>query len=263
MQDTEKCEKYEFAPIWCEILKIYDVVRDICERHQLNYYAAFGTLIGAVRHSGFIPWDDDFDLWMPRSDYTCFMRFAQKEMPNKLVWQSVETDKSYHYLFGKVRLADEERVSVVSRMCHLSLKQGIYIDIFPLDGLPSGNIGRFFWCVKRGLFRRGLSKWFCGIPVGRAKNHYLKFSEWYASRRYEDSKFVGGVSGYSDAKMSHRWCFPKEWFSSSEEVPFEDRKVRIPVGAKKILTAIYGDYMQLPPEAARVPSHQVLESRLP
>lgn len=250
---------YDLIPIRNVILEIYDSIRSICEKYGLKYFVAYGTLLGAIRHRGFIPWDDDFDIWMPRPDYMQFMDLAIKELPKGFSWQSVETDDTYHYLFGKVRVDNPNKVSEISAKSKLSLKQGLYVDIFPLDGLPSSGTARFLWCVKRGMYRRGVSRWFLGMPLGRAKNHLLKFSEWCASRKYADCKFVGGISPYSDGKTPQKWCFPREWFSSSEEAAFEDRIVRVPVGTKKILTAIYGDFMQLPPEEARVPSHQMLE----
>ena len=254
---------YNLHPLWDATLEIYDAIRNICEEHGLRYFAGFGTLIGAVRHRGFIPWDDDFDLYMPRPDYEVFMRLSAEELPQNLIWQSVETDPNYPYRFGKVRETRKDRIADVAQQSRLRLQDGIYVDFFPLDGLPTTDVGRLLWCVKRALIRRGSdgNKWFFKMlfgMYGTQQENRLNFTKWMKAIPFNKAKRVGTSSPYEASATPNRWWHPKEWFDSYKEVPFEDRIIRIPIGTHELLTAIYGDYMKLPPEKERKPSHQVL-----
>lgn len=255
--------KYELRPMWDEILKIYDAIKDICERNNLRYFVYGGTLIGAVRHHGFIPWDDDFDLMMPRPDYDKFILLAQKMLPYHLKWHSVETDPEHGLRFGKVCLEDEEAIAKVAESTSLSLPQGIYVDVFPIDGLPPTGFGRFLWCVKRALIRRAVDcdmlffKLMFLMGNNRQKNR-IRFQNWLKVIPFETAKRVGTPSPYEAAATPQRWWFKREWFDSFLEVVFEDRKVRIPCGAHDLLLGVYGDYMKLPSVEQRKPSHQVV-----
>lgn len=253
--------EYDIKPVQNEILKILRVFQQLCEKHSLRYYAYCGTALGAVRHKGFIPWDDDLDVLMPRPDYIKFVAIAKNELPNRYRWQSIETDTSYRYTFGKVRVADANEVVKVSKASRLNLEGGLYIDVFPLDGFVSSEISRLFWHIKRALFRRGFTRWFGLIPYWYGVHNQasrLRFQDWMSKRDYDSSVMVAGVSAYDAYLTPERWVFPKRWFDDWKDMPFEDGSIRVPGGILEMLKGMYGDYMKLPPEEARKPSHQFI-----
>lgn len=257
---------YNLRPLWDELLRIYEAIAEVCRRNGIQYFANGGTMLGAIRHKGFIPWDDDLDLYMPREDYSRFIELAQSQLPSGLEWKSIEVDDKYAYLFGKVVIRDQDLVRKISAESGLPLVGGIYVDVFPLDGLPTSRLGQFLFCVKRGLFRRAIaSKQLWGrllLSIGRCdQQNRLKFQNWYAKHRYGNSLSVGAVSPYDDYRTPQRWVFRREWFRTVTMMPFDRVKIPVPEGYDKILKGQFGDYMQLPPERARHPSHQIERAR--
>ena len=119
----------ELKKIELEMFKYYLA---ICEKHDLKYFLIGGTLLGAVRHKGFIPWDDDIDIGMPRPDYEKFLLVAQKELPEHIFLQTHNTDIEYPNCFAKLRNSDTTFIETSCKK--LKINHGIYIDIFPLDG---------------------------------------------------------------------------------------------------------------------------------
>ena len=253
--------EYDIKPVQTEIAKILRVYQQLCEKHNLRYYAYGGTAIGAVRHKGFIPWDDDIDVLMPRPDYVKFMAIANHELPCCYRWQSIENDPTYPYQFGKVRVTEANEVAKVAKASGLNLEGGLYIDVFPLDGFVSSDVSRLFWHIKRSLFRRGFTRWIGFVPYwygGTNQASRLRFQDWMSKRDYDSSVMVAGVSSYDAYSTPQRWIFPKKWFDDWRDIPFEDGLIRVPIGVSEMLKGMYGDYMKLPPEEQRVPSHQIL-----
>ena len=110
----------------------------ICNKYELRYFLLGGSCLGTVRHQGFIPWDDDIDVGMPRPDYERFMEIAQNELPEYYFLQNSKTDPDYPLCFAKIR---DSRTTFIERsVSHLNINHGIYFDIFPLDGLSNGSL---------------------------------------------------------------------------------------------------------------------------
>ncbi len=236
--------KENLRPLWDAILDVWDACFDICKRHNLRIWVSYGTAIGAVRHKGFIPWDDDFDVMMPISDYNLFIKYAEKELPPYMRWHSIENDSKYRYLFGKVQ---DERVEVLNRVkdqTHLNLRQGIFIDFFPLDGLPSSELSCFVWYVKRSFIRR----------MKLFGDDLRRMQDWMSKKSFDESSNVAWL--LSNIRYP-RCVFKKQWFADTNFVDFENGKVPVPIGVHEVLTHIYGDYMRLPPMEKRRPSHQL------
>ena len=237
-------ETYNLRPLWDAVLDIYKEMYKICERHNLRLYVAFGTALGAVRHHGFIPWDDDFDIFMPRPDYEKFINYAKDELPSYLKWQSFETDPKCSRIFGKVYDMRAEKVSDVSAASNLILKEGIFVDCFPMDGLPSTKAGVFLWNVVRSFLRRVV------------KADSVTLQKFITLLDYDRSKNVGWC--LSPFRFP-RYIYRRSWFGVARMMPFENLEVPVPELVEEHLQATYGDFLKLPPVEKRLPSHQLVK----
>lgn len=247
---------------------------DFCEKYNLCYYFTGGALIGVLRHQGFIPWDDDIDIGMPRRDFDKFHELLKIKMPDGFGLCNRYTDKEWHFAMSQfIDLESEIEIKLAEqpRIAH------IWIDIFPLDGLPSNKIVRWFR-VKNILLHRYLVQishiatqvdaqrnrpWyekailkFCKIiPVGKLLNTDRIIDHMEKILRKTDfykSEYCGNMLG----RYREREVVPTKWFGNAVYGTFENRLVKIPADSPKILTALYGDYMKLPPEEERV-AHNV------
>lgn len=248
-------ETEELKQIQLSILKS---IAEFCEANDLRYFLGYGTLIGAVRHKGFIPWDDDIDLIMPRPDYEVFCRQYNASHDNYKVLYS-KNDKSCIINFAKVhdiRTRFQEGYSVENNY-------GVFVDIFPLDGYVDGRqrdkCYRLFQkihykslaysphnsCIKNILIE-GLKML---LSFESMRTLLSKLEQESMRAGFDESDFVYFFSERVDP-------FQRTWFSDFIMWPFEDAQYRIPIGYHDFLTKQYGDYMQLPPEEDRVNKHQ-------
>lgn len=135
---------YDIRPLQLRLLDILMVIHQVCEEHGLRYYLADGSLIGAVRHKGFIPWDDDMDICMPRPDYEQFIQHAREWLPSRYEFVCFELDKDYPLHFGKVQDAE----STLVERPHLYYLGGVYVDVFPIDGAPKCKVAQWLWNAR-------------------------------------------------------------------------------------------------------------------
>jgi len=244
-----------------EILKEFG---RICEKHNLSYCITAGTLLGAVRHKGFIPWDDDIDVVMPRKDFDRLEKICLNYLPTGLFYQNYQTEANYPFYFAKLRKNNTEVCE--ESLIDVQMHKGVYIDIFPLDKCPKGKIfGKLFFKVMELLNCVVVAKvnrsFVCGY-----KKKYMRFL--FAILKYLPKRLlismreiwrilvgilssgeclctVGGAHGYP------RETYKKEWFAESVLLEFEGAQYPAPVGWRELLTNMYGDYMQLPDEPER------------
>lgn len=251
-------------------LELLNDLDSFCNNNDIKYYLAYGTLIGAVRHKGFIPWDDDIDVVMPRNDYDKFiMLYNQAKKPKtKVLHHSI--DNNYYLPFAK--LVDTR--TVLKEDIDVDYEMGVYLDIFPLDNL-SDDYGEAKRRMKKGYnydLKLGIKT--LKLRKGRAiiKNGILlagKLLLWKKTipqlldeledycRETKDKSFtnyIGVIAGLSAA--DEPLVFEKEWFESDAPVEFEGCKYPAPVGTDPFLKAVYGDYMQLPPKEEQVAHHK-------
>ena len=146
---------YDLRPLWRAIINVYGEIVRICEKNGLRHQVAFGTALGAVRHGGFIPWDDDFDIMMPRDDYDRFLQIAETQLPKYLAKYTAGKPTSYWGHWCTIRDTRSEIVQEVEQRSNLVIDHGIYIDVFPIDGMCVSKVGFFFWRLKRALLRAG------------------------------------------------------------------------------------------------------------
>ena len=236
-----------------------------CEKEKLRYYLAYGTLIGAVRHKGFIPWDDDIDVVMPRPDYTRFLERVQKcsidDYIEVLDYHNVRTFPFIKLIDSRTRLKEHFLVTEES--------SGIYIDIFPLDGFPNSKKEQNILLKKAALYYKQYAfanyRFNTGANVGKRfiKNLLYPFSRLVSSScvceklnglckdyDYESADIVGNIVwGFDERELISKDCFQNEY------AEFEGHQFCIPKGFDQYLTQCYGNYMELPPEEERI-THQ-------
>ena len=245
-----------------------DILKDvhkICEKHDLKYFLDAGTLLGAVRHKGFIPWDDDMDIGMLREDYERFIEIAKKELPDYLFLQTFETDDKYdiYQVPCKIRyngtILIEKGISENSEM-----HNGVYIDVFPYDSLPKSN---FIYKIQRMLsynvlksfirireipdnltFKNEITHTFYKIiikafPYKRRK----KFFDFLIRWNDVNSPYMG----YGLDTVWSEYIYKKEDYFNLEKLEFEGNYFYGPKNYHSILTQLYGDYMILPKEEDR------------
>ena len=247
----------------CE-LEMLKVFVSLCEELGLRYYVVGGTLIGAVRHKGFIPWDDDIDVAMPREDYERFLQQAQALMPEYYFLQTFETDPEYPANFAKIR--DCRTTFVETSVSKLNINHGVYIDIFPLDYYPEKRWQRAWLEFQRKVLTARISAQFY-LP--NEEFHFIKNLVRCASkvfcpsaavavrlreRLYTNVRESGLFCNYSGA-WGEKEIMPRAWFAERCQILFEDVEVYAPEAYDKMLRHVYGDYMQLPPPEKRVGHH--------
>ncbi len=258
-------------------LEIVKEVVAICEKHGFTYFMLGGTMLGAIRHKGFIPWDDDIDLGIPRKDYDRFLAIAPKELSKHLKLVNYHTDPEYHYYIARIldteTKVEEERIGNDNRFTNAS------IDIFPVDGTPNNNVLRkvYFFrvlyhralmslCYKDSIDRkrpRGTAEkvllWVMErLPVEKMTTPYKqkeKIDKLLRKQKVEGSKFIGNIMGAYRTKE----IVPAEFYGKGKMYPFEDIELRGMEMADEYLKWTYGDYMQLPPEDKRKTHFKILE----
>lgn len=240
-----------------ELLSILDQVIKVCDANQLKYYLTGGTLLGAVRHKGFIPWDDDLDIVMPREDFEKFVSFAYKQLDNGYSLEWIKTNPRYNKVFAKV--CKDHTLFEESVGKNMSIKKGVFIDIFPLD-VTDGYSKQVEHRKKCMLFWSGLLVAKC---VSREKpfvkriilnaipeRFFLRLSEHYM--KMKPRKSGGYYSNFGSQYAIKRQTQPISNYGSGTMLPFENRQYRCPSNYKAVLEAIYGKkYMELPPVEKR------------
>lgn len=241
---------------------------DFCQKNNLRYYIIAGTMLGAVRHGGFIPWDDDIDVGMPRADYERLRELVSTQEGGKYVFEYPSvSNKKYPFLWAKLF---DTTTSVIEKQRD-KIKRGIYIDIFPLDGIGNTREEAVnnFQPIKKKLTlnlmvscailkRRKLHKNLAAI-VGRVispvfvNRHKLRLSLDKLCQRYDfdDSALVCNLMGGSNEKG----IVSREYFGTPTEVKFENITVYGLEKPDMYLKSLYGNYMQLPPVEKRVSLH--------
>ena len=244
-----------------------DMLKDLhtfCMEQDINYSLAYGTLLGAVRHQGYIPWDDDVDLMMPRTDYDRFVKtYGNKTY--RIVDMSVNPD--YGLSYAKV----EDARTMMDENVEGGSAYGVYIDVFPVDNVPDGMSERIIFYRKKSVLNILFNLKTVRVDKGRSflKNLVLLMSHMllsFVSRQYlahrmsemaikfqgEKTSFMGIVAP-ADSRIEE--VIPSCFFDEYIELPFEDVLVMSIKEFDKYLTAAYGDYMLLPPVEKRVSHH--------
>lgn len=246
-----------------DLLLKFDMV---CKKYNLRYFLMYGSLLGAVRHKGFIPWDDDLDVCMPRSDYEKLLEIGKYEFKDPYFFQTPETDEGYYYTFAKIRNSNTS--ALIPLFKYQGFNMGILLDVFPLDFCDINEAEENYNKIQKltrdnTTFMRmsnpnlseadkeRVKKYPGGNPMER---HRLIQSIASKHEKDKSSDLLLSVSVVTIYKYD-RQIFRQEDFADHVLWPFEQFEFPIPIGYDRVLRTIYGDYSKFPPLEERGKFH--------
>ncbi len=260
-------------------LEILKEVKRVCMENAISYWLDSGTFLGAVRHGGFIPWDDDVDVGMLRDDYERFLKVCRTELRDRYVLQDWDDTRDYPYCFAKVR----KRGTIYREIKAEKLEEnGVYIDVFPYDKFPLDKGRQLKQHIMVDTYKRiilikdGYMPWrlegkldwrryFLFLPIrilssivglAKAKKLFIEYQQKYNHLTENYDYFPSGVSQYGN------WVIKRDFLETLEERKFEDDSFMCPSSAHEYLSVAYGDYMTPPPEDRRYLGHSIIEVQL-
>lgn len=258
MNEIQKC-----------ILGIYKAIDRVCNENNIRYFAIGGTCLGAVRHHGFIPWDDDLDIAMPIEDYQKFIDIASDMLPNYLKLFTHKTAKHNCLPFFKVM--DSRTTMTENRFAQWKDSfEGVWVDIMPLCGVPEEGQNREKFIRNVYTYIRLLHKtkthldfsapfiskftWCCLYPLRILPQDFIwnRWMKFLVEKPFNSAKYTG----YVWSKSINRLIFPRAWFDDFVYLDFEDTQIRCPKGYHEFLTQMFGNYMEYPPENQRNYGHE-------
>lgn len=266
----EMAEEKTLSPVQVHVMDLLHKLIEMFEEENISYYILGGTMLGAVRHKGFIPWDDDVDIGIERKDYERFLKTCRSKLPDYLKIRTYR-DKSYHHYYY-ARIVDTRYH--IKRMGSIKERQEeLWIDLFPLDGMPDGKIRTLIHKARlltvrlmyhmscfdkvnvkrpgRPLMDRMIIKFLMITHLGKSWNSKKlldKIDKLLKKYPVEDSNYVFNFMGSTHA---FREIFSKKCFGKDTKYQFEDMMLVGPKEYDEYLSKLYGDYMKLPPESER------------
>jgi len=259
----------ELKKIWALQIDMLQQVERICKAHSLQYFAICGTALGAFRHHGFIPWDDDVDIALKRSDYNAFLKYAQSELSEPYYLQAAGSDPLFYRSFAVMRNSNSTSISAGDEC--LQCNNGVMIHIFPLDGYTGSWREKLFLKVEHIRSAVATNKYH---PIGTGKKKLILWAEKVLSpiilfggiRRYalRHEKICTKISEKEHERIGTQFAhfvnlnkviWKKEWFDSAVMMPFEFTQIPMPIGYEEMLWTSYKNPTEMPPKEKRVYRH--------
>ena len=250
--------------VWAVELDLLSELLRVCEENNIIVFADSGTLLGAVRHGGFIPWDDDIDVVISRKDYIKLLKIGEKCFKEPYHFPTNKTDPEYYRSHAQLRRSDTTGILKAELKNCLPFDQGIFIDIFPMDNLPDDNkelklfSNRLAFIKKRetilqnSFYDRYDSIWYKQFVKNIIRRTFTK-DKFYAKMQlyYNQYELIRQKYNYKEttrcgnlhrAPIDNRLIFKRDWFKKQVYSDFEMIKIPIPIGYCKYLKSVYGDW---------------------
>ena len=264
----KKYEPETLHRLWKAEIEILDVVSDFCKQHQIKYSLAYGTLLGAVRHKGYIPWDDDIDIMMLRDDYNKFKRLWLENPVDGYVLEDDSIFDDFHENFMKIRKRGTTFIQFESEFEPSNLIYGIFIDIFAFDRAAPEGVARkkqYYANMVNMLYSRNYPSEKKGI-IGVGEKLLLAFPVSFKRRmKQRTRRYLERWNNHSEYPLidfctldNSRLLFPDDMFDNIVELDFEGKKYCSVSKFETALRISFGDYMQLPPENQRASHYPLL-----
>lgn len=236
------------------------ILRDILDKHEIKYFLAWGTMLGAVRHNGFIPWDDDIDIHIMMEDLPK-LREAFKSETGRLSLHDFTTHPDYPYSFTKI--VDDKSILKEKEFEHLNYTCGAYIDVFPLVVIPDSVLWKkiitwqkyfFYGIIRYYNMKQSHFKWIHKIVKSFIS---LKWAQKKLEKNLNSKRRIGQMVTTPTHFLDSQ-AIEKSVFEKAIDYQFEGEMFKIPSEYDKYLKVAYGDYLQLPPEKDRVSNHDFI-----
>lgn len=254
--------------------KILVEVDRICKKHNITYSVAYGSMIGAVRHHGSIPWDDDVDITMLRNDYIRFKEICKTELSSEFFYQSNDTDPNYYHLFDKIRM--NNTIFKETFLSNYDIHHGVYIDIFPVDLVPQKKLQQVIQYYGFLFCRIALNSKYLNIEARSGKKKFfaqiVRFLTAFVSKDFLYKKAHDFISKYKDSNSSiaESFCcsgrkktiYDINYYKETTSIEYDGYLVSIYSHYDEMLKDYYGNYMELPPIQKRNTKHDLVEVHL-
>jgi lipopolysaccharide cholinephosphotransferase len=268
-------KKLELRELQLIQLDAFKEIHDICLKHSIKYFMIGGTLLGAIRHNGFIPWDDDLDIAMFRPDYDTFIELCKSELSDKYFLQNYKTDIDYYPALTRISINNTQVNDKYTK--HLKCHKGTYIDVFPLDNVPDditsrnkqkrmiASIDKIMFFKARIIYKEGplrlkrigksiLSFILIPIPLKWLQQKRVSFMIMFNTQKTKNVCSTASKYGY------RKQVIPRDIYGEPVMINFENDMYYAPQKWEEYLKHLFGDYMKLPPKEQQVPMFEVYKA---
>ena len=254
-----------------KMLDILVYFRDFCRDNGLRFALCGGTALGAVRHGGFIPWDDDVDVFMLREDYEKLQELWEKNADTTR-YACVRSNEQINIHHSATEIKDNNTTFINAHSVDSDIHHGLMIDVIPIDGVPASKWRRYaqmidsmiYCCFNFQRLPSHKSKavyYATKLALGLVRSPKLRYKLWKGAER-RISKYgterCATVASFGEGATIMRMHFPTEWFYNTVEMDFEGHAMPVPADVDKYLTISFGDYMQLPPAEEQIARHSAV-----